>query len=168
MNKAPWPDFAGRDVHEGDTIRHPSGETGKVVFLAGERDPDDQWRVDYGGPTLSRLCLQVGDKGQAVVVDRPAATPSDKMQDTQIALLAADVARLNAENATLRQKLEEARKDAERLDWLDSVNKQTNERNRTTYCDMNHNRFALSDHNFPALSVREAIDAARQQQGNAP
>jgi len=67
MHKAPWTDFAGKDIHEGDIIEHPSGERGRVVFLEQESDPGDQWRVDYGEDNLSRLCLQVGDKGQAVV-----------------------------------------------------------------------------------------------------
>ncbi len=54
-------------------------------------------------------------------------------------------------------------KDAERLDWLDEVNRKTNERNGTRYgwkFDINHNRAALMDHNWPAKSIREAIDAA--------
>lgn len=67
MREAPWPDYSGKTIREGDTIRHPDGETGTVVFIASEDDPHDQWRVDYGGPGLSRLSLQVGDKGQAVV-----------------------------------------------------------------------------------------------------
>jgi hypothetical protein len=67
MNEAPWQDFAGNDIHEGDTLQHPSGERGRVVFLANEADPSDQWRVNYGEGGLSRLCLQVGEKGQAVV-----------------------------------------------------------------------------------------------------
>jgi hypothetical protein len=65
--KAPWPDFKGQDIHEGDMIEHPSGERGTVVFLAIEKEPSDQWRVDYGGSVHSRLCLQIGDKGRAVV-----------------------------------------------------------------------------------------------------
>jgi hypothetical protein len=73
-SKAPWPDFTGHDIHEGDTIEHPSGERGTVVFLAHEADPGDQWRVDYGGGNLSRLCLQIGDKGRAVV------TPNAQVQ----------------------------------------------------------------------------------------
>lgn len=68
MSKSPWQDFAGGDIHEGDTIRHPSGEHGRVIFLASEAEPIDQWRVDYGDGNVSRLCLQVGDKGQAVVM----------------------------------------------------------------------------------------------------
>lgn len=68
MRKAPWPDFAGAPIHEGDTIRHPSGEHGVVVFLPHEECHDDQWRIDYGTGDLSRLRLQIGDKGQAVVI----------------------------------------------------------------------------------------------------
>lgn len=70
-NKATWPDFAGHAIYEGDVIEHPSGERGTVVFLAQESDPGDQWRVDYGDGYLSRLCLQIGDKGRAVVLDVP-------------------------------------------------------------------------------------------------
>lgn len=68
-NTAPWPDYAGAEICEGDTIQHPSGERGVVVFLTDEGEPSDQWRVDYGNQSLSRLCLQIGWKGQAVVVD---------------------------------------------------------------------------------------------------
>lgn len=73
--KAPWKDFAGADIHEGDVIVHPAtGERGTVVFLPEYSDPSDQWRVAYQEPDggLSRLCLQIGDKGQAVVVERAA------------------------------------------------------------------------------------------------
>jgi hypothetical protein len=54
--------------------------------------------------------------------------------------------------------------DKARLDWLDSVNLNANERNGTIYgwrYDINHNRAALTDCHLPAFSVREAIDAAR-------
>ena len=54
-------------------------------------------------------------------------------------------------------------RDAERLDWLDDLNKKFNERTGTTYgwkLDWTCNRWALSDCNLPALTVREAIDAA--------
>ena len=64
---APWKDFAGRSIYEGDSIEHPSGERGTVVFLDHESNECDQWRVDYGTEGLSRLCLQIGDKGRAVV-----------------------------------------------------------------------------------------------------
>lgn len=70
MNKAPWKDFTGGDIYEGDVIDHPhSGERGTVVFLPEYTEPEDQWRVFYGD-SFSRLCLQIGDKGQAVVVAR--------------------------------------------------------------------------------------------------
>ena len=70
MKLAPWKDFVGNDIHEGDIITHPSGESGKVVFLPEEAEQDDQWRVAYvGSRYLSRLCLQIGDRGQAVVAN---------------------------------------------------------------------------------------------------
>ena len=65
---APWRDYRGRKIREGDTIKHPSGEYGVVVFVGLQTDPGDQWRVDYGSGILSRLCLLIGDKGQAEVV----------------------------------------------------------------------------------------------------
>jgi hypothetical protein len=70
MRLAPWRDYHGKPIHEGDTIEHPSGERGVVVFLAEEADPGDAWRVRYSdGPGgLSRLGLQIGNKGRAVVV----------------------------------------------------------------------------------------------------
>lgn len=64
--KAPWPDFNGSPLFEGDIIVHPSKETGVIVYLPGHEHPADSWRVDYGDGTLSRLSLQIGDKGQAV------------------------------------------------------------------------------------------------------
>ncbi len=66
----------------------------------------------------------------------------------------------------LRRELEQARKDAERLNFLDAVNAESNKRNGTTYgwrFEVNHNRAALTDHNLPALSVRGAIDAAAEK-----
>lgn len=55
--------------------------------------------------------------------------------------------------------------DRARLDWLDTVNRNANERNGTVYgwkFDINHNRASLTDHNIPALSARDAIDRARK------
>lgn len=74
--RAPWPDFAGNPIHEGDCIEHPvSGERGVVCFWPNESEPGDQWRVFYAehGAIHSRLCLQIGDKGQAVIVKTPNA-----------------------------------------------------------------------------------------------
>ena len=68
--KAPWTDFDGNDIYEGDTIAHPSGDRGNVYFLPDENAPTDQWRVFYAeyGAHHSRLCLQVGFRGRAVVL----------------------------------------------------------------------------------------------------
>ena len=66
MRKAPWTDFAGSELYEGDRIEHPSGESGVIVFLEEFEKPSDQWLVDYGAPVPSRLCLQIGDRGRAV------------------------------------------------------------------------------------------------------
>lgn len=66
--------------------------------------------------------------------------------------------------AAQASQIEALTADKARLDWLDQVNAGTNERNGTRYgwrYDINHNRAALTDHNYPPLSVREAIDAAR-------
>ncbi len=68
IRKAPWTDYAGSPIYEGDSVLHPSGERGEVIFVPEESDPSDQWRVGYGGGLLSRSCLQVGDKGRAVAI----------------------------------------------------------------------------------------------------
>lgn len=66
--KAPWTDYAGNDVYVGDYIVHPNGERGVVVVSPEDHLPDtDKWLVYYGGQIMSRLCLQIGDKGMAVV-----------------------------------------------------------------------------------------------------
>jgi len=69
--KAPWPDFAGNEIYIGDVIQHPSGQTGTVLYLSTGRDADSQWLVDYGDVCKSRLTLQIGDKGRAVVIRSP-------------------------------------------------------------------------------------------------
>ena len=70
------------------------------------------------------------------------------------------------ENAGLRLECEWLAEDRNRLDWLDQINRRTNEHYGTKYgwkFDINHNRAALTDHNFPVLTVREAIDAAKHK-----
>lgn len=62
------------------------------------------------------------------------------------------------------ERLAEVDSDADRLDYLDTCNTGFNHRNGTRYgwkLDWNHNRIALTDHNLPPLTVREAIDASR-------
>lgn len=65
---APWTDFKGNEIYEGDVIIHPSLERGVVVFHPEYDDPHDQWMVNYGDQFKSSLGLQIGDKGQAVVL----------------------------------------------------------------------------------------------------
>jgi hypothetical protein len=90
----PFPDWAGREILEGDVLRHPSGEEFRVV-----RHPEGTmgyrgghvglWRAfyerDFTGCSLWKgepiglgrsLLLQVGSLGQAVVVERLAVPPS--------------------------------------------------------------------------------------------
>ncbi len=65
--KAPWPDYKGNDIYEGDTICHPSGEKGLVFYQARSAiDESDNWLVQYDGGPASRLSLQIGEKGGAV------------------------------------------------------------------------------------------------------
>ena len=67
-NKSPYKDYNGNDIYEGDDIMHPDLTVGTVVTTDDEK-PEDKWRVDYkDGSPLSRLCLQVGDKGRAKVI----------------------------------------------------------------------------------------------------
>lgn len=79
--QAPWPDFAGQPIHHGDEIAHPfSGERGTVIYCPDVNSTleADRWRVIYENANVSRLCLQIGDKGQAVVTQRafqPAQEP---------------------------------------------------------------------------------------------
>jgi hypothetical protein len=68
--KAPWTDYHGNELFKGDIIKHPNGERGKIKLYRQFDHVSDQWRVDYGQlGQLSRLCLQIGDKGQAVKVN---------------------------------------------------------------------------------------------------
>lgn len=67
---APWPDFAGGVIREGDTLRHPDGTSFVVRYYpeAGELNTDP-WRADYGPDSpQGRLLLQIGPKGRACVV----------------------------------------------------------------------------------------------------
>ena len=66
--KAPWPDFAGNPIHEGDIISHPeSAELGRVWFNPDGKDLHAKWMVKYSDGLSLRLCLQIGDKGMATV-----------------------------------------------------------------------------------------------------
>ena len=71
---APWPDFAGKPIRHGDRLRHPDGSTFVAFRLNGHEHESDAWRCVYdalwvdSSMVTSRLCLQIGDKGQAVVI----------------------------------------------------------------------------------------------------
>lgn len=65
--RAPFDDFEGNWIHAGDRIEHPSGEGGFVRYRGQANDMLDDWVVDYDDGTMSRLYLQIGDRGQAVV-----------------------------------------------------------------------------------------------------
>lgn len=73
--KAPWKDFAGNTIYEGDYIMYPSEELGLVFYYPKGETVNDKWRVLYfdegrTGYSVSRLCLQIGDKGMAIVIDK--------------------------------------------------------------------------------------------------
>lgn len=72
--KSPWPDFNGNNIFEGDTVQHPSGESGVVVIRNERGDIHDRWFVRYQDGVESRLALQIGERGQAVVV--PSTSPA--------------------------------------------------------------------------------------------
>lgn len=65
---APWPDFNGLPIHHGDRLVHPDGSEFVAVKLPGYADDSDAWRAIYDGVSVpSRLGLQIGDKGRAIV-----------------------------------------------------------------------------------------------------
>lgn len=70
---APWLDYEGNRIYVGDIMRHPDGDEFAVVRVPGFSSPMDEWRAIYnqkGVVTALRLCLQIGDKGQAVIKNR--------------------------------------------------------------------------------------------------
>jgi hypothetical protein len=69
---APWTDHLGQPVHHGARLSHPDGTEFVAVHLSGYDSESDAWRAVYDDATVSRLCLQIGDKGQAFVASPPA------------------------------------------------------------------------------------------------
>lgn len=137
---APWPDFLGRPIHHGDRMEHTYGQGFVAVRLEGHADEGDAWRAIYDDATVSRLCLQIGDKGQARVVkakgDAPATAPAEVTED------------------------------AARLDWIAS---QADEYTctvvpgtRGTRFDGGYAVYGRDRAYGRGRTVREAIDAARQ------
>jgi hypothetical protein len=70
---APWPDSAGRPIKHGERLAHPDGTSFIAVRLNGFESETDAWRAVYESvrPDVARLCLQIGDKGMAVVTRKP-------------------------------------------------------------------------------------------------
>lgn len=70
QGQAPWPDFAGNDIYDGDVIEHPSGERGAIIVVKddAEKAKNYEWKVNYDDGSILWLGNQIGDKGQAVVV----------------------------------------------------------------------------------------------------
>lgn len=67
-------------MFEGDTLVHPSGQNGKIIFKPEREGIRAQWLVKYDnqGPE-SRLCLQIGDRGRALKrTDRGRPVTMDK------------------------------------------------------------------------------------------
>jgi hypothetical protein len=63
----------------------------------------------------------------------------------------------------LIRRLREAEKDSDRVNWLDKKNAEMNARTNSNYgwkFDVNHNRIALTDCNWPNHTARQAIDEA--------
>ena len=69
--KAPWADFEGTPLYEGDTIMHPvSGKTGVIIYLADEPYFLDQWAVRYKSGKSEKLNLLIGSKIRPTKVDK--------------------------------------------------------------------------------------------------
>lgn len=64
--KSPWPDYEGNELFEGDTIRHPDGDMGVIVYLDSIKGEHNKWRVNYTDGHQAKLFLQIDDKGMAV------------------------------------------------------------------------------------------------------
>ena len=66
---APWLDYKGHSVYEGDRIVEHSGDSGIVVFRAGRPSVEECWRVDYGYGNVRSLRAELGEAGKAIVID---------------------------------------------------------------------------------------------------
>ncbi|WP_227459681.1 hypothetical protein [Cupriavidus pauculus] len=74
---APRPDYMGQTIRHGDRLTHPDGTEFTAIWLNGHEYEVDAWRAVYDDATVSRLGLQISDKGQAVLLATPAAPSRD-------------------------------------------------------------------------------------------
>lgn len=83
--KAPWPDFKGNDIYEGDIIEHPDGERGIVTVVPADagKGINYEWKSVYDDGYVLWLGSQIDDKGMAVVVPNvdDKRNLSQKMRD---------------------------------------------------------------------------------------
>jgi hypothetical protein len=66
---APWQDFSGKPVQEGDRVLDASGDMGIVVLRPEQTQDDARWCVDYGNGVLRCLRTELNGEGRAVVLD---------------------------------------------------------------------------------------------------
>lgn len=66
---APWTDYTGNPIQEGDRMVHSCGDCGIVVLLPGQADDSERWRVDYGHGIVRSLAHEVSATGRAIVID---------------------------------------------------------------------------------------------------
>lgn len=104
-NKAPWKCYNGNDIYEGDTILHPSGESGVVVYYEGRTYLNDSWYVRYGEEEYSesRLCLQIRESGMGIVRN-PTIKPRGGLTKLDTDIIAA-----NLEPGTITMSLDDGR-----------------------------------------------------------
>lgn len=93
---APWPDYAGNVIREGDTIAHPvTSDRGTVVLDESYANDSGKWRVRYedGPDGTMALVLQIGERGMAVVVSDPPPQPAVIVPADELAALKDDAER---------------------------------------------------------------------------
>lgn len=98
---APWPDFLGQTIRNGDRMSHLDGTEFVVVHFPEFPSSGDAWRAVYcteDSTHVSRLCLQIGDKGQAFVID--AAAPEGAQEKSWRGALSALLEHVDRETCT--------------------------------------------------------------------